>query len=292
MGQLKFPSFNYVKAKTVEDAISLLVEYGDRAELLAGGQSLILALRFRLSSPEILIDIGDIEGLSEINVQNNFVKNNFVRIGALVRHVDIYNSEIIAEYIPLLSQAAPYVAHDAVRNRGTFGGSLSNAHPASEFPACVVALGGVVNIQGPKGLRSVSTADFFTGLFTTALEAEEMLISVDLPVLKKNQRVCFFEYAPRQGDYAMVGLAVSTIVKNGILSDLSLVYFGVEDKPIKARNMEVYLTGKRIDDDMLKSAVQQLGEDLQPGSDFSASAEYRLHLAKVMLRRAISEIVA
>ena len=286
MNKLKSPSFNYVKARTVEDAISLLVEHGDMAVIIAGGQSLIPALNLRLSSPEVLIDIGQIKGLSDVVVQGSFV-----RIGALVLHAEIYRSETVAESIPLLSQAARYVAHDAIRNRGTFGGSLSNAHPASEFPACVVALDGVINIQGPNGLRSVSSDDFFTGLFSTALEPDEILLSVDLAVLKNGQHFVFSEYAPRHGDYAVVGLAASATIEKGVLSSLRLVYFGVEDRPIRALNAEVNLTGKKIDESILKFAMLQLEKELQPSSDFGASANYRLQLAKVMLKRVITEIV-
>jgi carbon-monoxide dehydrogenase medium subunit len=286
VNQLKCSSFKYVKAKTVEGAISLLVEHGDMAVIIAGGQSLIPALNLRLSSPETLIDIGGIKGLSEIIVQDDFV-----RIGALVLHAEIYRSEIIAEYIPLLSKAVRYVAHDAIRNRGTFGGSLSNAHPASEFPACVVALGGTVNLQGPSGFRSVSSDDFFTGLFSTAMEPDEILLSVDLPVLSNGQQFVFSEYAPRHGDYAVVGLAATATLENGVFSYLRLVYFGVEDRPIRALNAEACLTGKKFDESSLKLAILKLENELNPSSDFGASAEYRLQLAKVMLKRVITELV-
>lgn len=173
---MKPARFAYVRAASVDDAIALLGTHGDGARLLAGGQSLVATLNMRLSAPDLLIDINGIAGLSDIRLNGNTVE-----IGALARHAQVERSKVIARHAPLIAQAMPFIAHPAIRNRGTFGGSIALADPAAELPACVLALGGALQIAGPDGPRSVAADDFFTGLFETALGPQDMLTAVHLP---------------------------------------------------------------------------------------------------------------
>ena len=198
---MKAPDFAYAKPATLAEALDLLARPGAKA--LAGGQSLIPSLNMRLSAPELLVDIGGLPGLSGISAQGGAV-----RIGALATHAEIGQSELVAREVPLLAKAVPHVAHAAIRNRGTLGGSLANADPAAEYPACAVALEAVIHVAGKSGSRQVRATDFFKGLFETALKEGELITAVDFPAAKAGDRSVFLELARRHGDYAIVGLAV------------------------------------------------------------------------------------
>ena len=201
---MKPAPFAYAKARSLDDAIRLLGEHKGEAKLLAGGQSLIATLNMRLSSPSLLVDINGVAGLDGIGV-----KNGMVEIGALTRHVTLERSSDIAKHAPLIALAIPHIAHPAIRNRGTIGGSLAYADPAAELPACLVALDGEIDITGPKGKRTVKAADFFKGLFETALGPHDLLTAIRFPAATSDTRVGFAELARRLGDYAMVGLAAA-----------------------------------------------------------------------------------
>ena len=199
---MKPAPFAYTKARTLKEAVALLSKHKGDARLLAGGQSLIATLNMRLSAPDLLIDINGIKGLDGIAR-----KGKFVEIGALARHTQVERSDVIAKYAPLIALAMPHIGHPAIRNRGTFGGSIAFADPAAELPACLLALGAEIEIAGPKGKRRVKADAFFKGLFETALKPREVLTAVRIPAADKNTRVGFAELARRHGDYAMVGLA-------------------------------------------------------------------------------------
>ncbi len=199
---LKPAAFAYAKARSLDDAIRLLGEHKGEAKLLAGGQSLIATLNMRLSSPSLLVDINGIGGIGGIGI-----KNGMVEIGALTRHVTLERSSDIAKHAPLIALAMPHIAHPAIRNRGTIGGSLAYADPAAELPACLVALDGEIDITGPSGKRTVKAADFHKGLFETALGPHDVLSAIRFPTASADTRVGFAELARRHGDYAMVGLA-------------------------------------------------------------------------------------
>ena len=201
---MKPAPFAYAKARSLDDAIRLIGEHKGEAKLLAGGQSLIATLNMRLSSPSLLVDINGVAGLDGISV-----KNGVVEIGALTRHVTLERSSDIAKHAPLIALAMPHIAHPAIRNRGTIGGSIAYADPAAELPACLVALDGEIDIAGPKGKRSVKAGDFFKGLFETALGPHDVLSAIRLPAATADTRVGFAELARRHGDYALVGLAAS-----------------------------------------------------------------------------------
>jgi aerobic carbon-monoxide dehydrogenase medium subunit len=271
--------FAYTKARTLKEAVTLLAKHKDDARLLAGGQSLIATLNMRLSAPELLIDINGIKGLDGIAR-----KGKFVEIGALARHTQVERSDVVSKHAPLIALAIPHIGHPAIRNRGTFGGSIAFADPAAELPACVLALGGEIDIAGPKGKRMVKADAFFKGLFETALRPQEMLTAVRVPAADKNTRVGFAELARRHGDYAIVGLAATARADGKRVADVRLAYFGVGNTPVRARKAEAALAAGNID-----AAVNAL--DLEPNDDVQASAKVKKHLAGVLLRRVAKQLL-
>lgn len=271
---MKPAPFAYAKAKSLEHAIALLGDSDGDAKVLAGGQSLIATLNMRLSTPRLLVDINGLE-LSGVAV-----KNGVVEIGALTRHVELERSPEIAKHAPLIARAMPHIAHAAIRNRGTIGGSIAFADPAAELPAVLVALGGEVEIAGVKGKRNVKADDFFKGLFETALGSGDVLTAIRVPAASNETRVGFDEFARRHGDYAMVGLAASAEADGQGFSDVRLAYFGVGATPVRARKAETALTNGDID-----GAVKALASDLDPSSDVHSTSATKRHLAGVLLRK-------
>jgi carbon-monoxide dehydrogenase medium subunit len=270
--------FAYHKARSLEDAVAQLAAHKD-ARLLAGGQSLIATLNMRLSAPTVLIDINGIAGLDRIEL-----KGGTVEIGALVRHVEAERSDTIARHVPLIARAMPHIAHPAIRNRGTLGGSIAFADPAAELPACLLALGGEIEATGPRGKRSVKADDFFKGLFETALAPDEMLTALRLPAATPDTRIGFAELARRHGDYALVGLAASARAEGDKLADVRLAYFGVGDTPLRQRKAEAALMQGSVED-----AVAAL--DLAPHDDVQATAATKKHLAGVLLKRVAKQLM-
>ena len=276
---MKPAPFAYTKAKTLKEAVTLLAKHKDDARLLAGGQSLIATLNMRLSAPDLLIDINGIKNLNGIAK-----KGKYVEIGALARHAQVEHSELIAKHAPLIALAMPHIGHPAIRNRGTFGGSIAFADPAAELPACLLALGGEIDVTGPRGKRKVKADAFFRGLFETALRPQEMIIAIRVPAADKAARVGFAELARRHGDYAIVGLAASARSNGKGLGDVRLAYFGVGDTPVRPKKAEVALSGGDID-----AAVKAL--DLDPNDDVQATAKTKKHLAGVLLRRVAKQLM-
>lgn len=276
---MKPAPFAYTKAKTLKEAVTLLAKHKDDARLLAGGQSLIATLNMRLSAPDLLIDINGIKNLNGIAK-----KGKYVEIGALARHVQVERSDVIAKHAPLIALAMPHIGHPAIRNRGTFGGSIAFADPAAELPACLLALGGEIDIAGPRGKRKVKADAFFKGLFETALRPQEMIIAVRVPAADKTTRVGFAELARRHGDYAMVGLAASARGNGKGLDNVRLAYFGVGDTPVRARKAEAALAAGDVE-----AAVKAL--DLDPHDDVQATAKTKKHLAGVLLRRVAKQLM-
>jgi carbon-monoxide dehydrogenase medium subunit len=271
--------FAYTKARTIKDAVALLAKHKDDARLLAGGQSLIATLNMRLSAPELLIDINGIKGLDGIAK-----KGKFVEIGALARHVQVERSELISRHAPLVARAMPHIGHPAIRNRGTFGGSIAFADPAAELPACLLALDAEIEIAGPKGKRKVKADAFFKGLFETALRPQEMIVAVRVPVANKNTRVGFAELARRHGDYAIVGLAACARADGEALKDVRLAYFGVGATPVRVKKSEATLAKGDVE-----AAVAAL--DLDPDDDVQATGKVKKHLAGVLLRRVAAQLM-
>jgi aerobic carbon-monoxide dehydrogenase medium subunit len=282
---MKAAAFAYARATSVSNALELLGAHGDRAKVLSGGQSLMPAMNLRLISPELIVDIGEIAELRGIAVTGDVV-----RIGALTRHVDLLRSRQIAAHAPLLTEAIAHIAHPAIRNRGTIGGSLAHADPASELPACMLALNAIIIIRGQAGERRIAAKDFFTGIYETALSAQELLVAVELPAERKNSVHFFHEFARRHGDYAIAGLAALAIVEGDVIADLRLAFFAVGDRPILARAAE-RLVKTAMTPAILSEVSTALGAELDPHDDQQASASMRRHLAKVLLARCVSALL-
>jgi carbon-monoxide dehydrogenase medium subunit len=282
---MKASAFNYTRAASVTNALELLVAHGDRAKVLSGGQSLMPAMNLRLISPELVVDIG---GLGEL--RGITVAGDVLTIGALTRHADLAKSPEITAHAPLLTQAVAHVAHPAIRNRGTIGGSLAHADPASELPACMLALDATIVARGLAGERRIPAGDFFRGIYETALSPQELLVAIELPVARKHSTHFFSELARRHGDYAITGLAAQAIMADGVFTGLRMAYFAVGDRPLLARAAE-RLLNVTITPALLSQASTALAEELDPLDDQQASASMRRHLAKVLMARCVSALL-
>jgi aerobic carbon-monoxide dehydrogenase medium subunit len=213
-----------------------------------------------------------------------------LRIGALTRHVDLLKSVEIAAYAPLLTEAIAHVAHPAIRNKGTLGGSLAHADPASELPACMLALNATIIVRGPAGERRIAAEDFFTGIYETALSAQELLVAVEVPVSQKDSVHFFHEFARRHGDYAIVGVAAQAVVQGGVFGDLRIAFVAVGDRPVLAK-APARLINVAVTPATLADASTALSEELDPQEDQQASPAMRRHLAKVLLARGVSALL-
>jgi carbon-monoxide dehydrogenase medium subunit len=279
---MKAPKFSYLRATSVEHALWLLARHGEEARILAGGQSLMPTLNMRLSQPRLLIDINRLDALKGISLAGDCV-----RIGALARHAEVKTSAVVAEQLPLIAEAMPHVANVAVRNRGTFGGSIALADPAAELPACILALGASIVLQSAKERRTVAAGDYFKGLYATARRADELVIEVLLPV-QAPETVCVFrELARRHGDFALAGVALRLQMCNGVVQNARLAYFGSEDRPKLAPAVSKAITGTRLDAESRKLARLAVAHDLAPLSSPEGSAKLRLHLQGVLTARAL-----
>lgn len=282
---MKAPRFGYVRPSTLAEALGLLQKKGADARLLAGGQSLLAALAFRLSEPSVLIDISklpDLKGVAQVG--------NVVRVGAGMTHSALAASELIKTHVPLVAEAIPHIAHPAIRNRGTIGGSLAYADPASELPACCLALEATLVAASTRGERRITAADFFTGLFTTALASDEILTAIELPVAASGERAALVEIARRSGDYAMAGVALKARVAGSTLSGVRAVFFGVGDAPVLAKGANAALEGKPATAETMAAAKAALARDLDPAPDQHGGPEMKRHLAGVVLERALARL--
>ena len=277
---MKAAAFDYVKPRSLDQVLSLLQEHGDDARLLAGGQTLMATLNMRLSEPRLVIDITGIEALRGIRVQGNVL-----RIGALATHTEIEHSPLVAQHAPLLKAAAPHIAHRAIRNSGTWGGSIAYADPAAEWPTCLLALGGTVIAQGPKGERRIAADDFFQGLYATALGPDEVLVASEIPLAGADHWFAFQELARRHGDYAIVGMAATASRQGGVLRNVRVVLLGVDATPLRASAAEAVLEGQAPDAARVAQAVQALRDSIDPLPDLTNSPETKRHLAGVLLQR-------
>ncbi len=284
---MKPPKFAYHAPATVEEALGLLAEHGDDAKVLAGGQSLMPLLSLRLARPEALIDLGGIASLSHIGVDDDVVT-----IGAMVTERDAERSDIVTRHLPLLAEALPHIGHVAIRNRGTVGGSIVHADAAAEIPAVMVALDASVTVVGPGGERTISAADLFQGHYTTAIEDDEILVDVRIPVTPPSTGSAFVEVARRHGDFALVGVAATVAIDGGLASDCRITLSGVGDRPIRATEAEAALVGKALSDETIALAASAAVAGLHPSSDVHGSATYRKHLAGVLVARALTTAAA
>ena len=279
---MKAPKFSYIRGESLDQVLMLLNEYGEDGRILAGGQSLMPTLNMRLSNPKILIDINHLSELNSISLNDDIVC-----IGALSRHSEVGRSPIVERHLPLIADAIPHVAHIAVRNRGTFGGSVALADPAAELPACVLALGGTLVLQSVRGIRKIIADDYFLGLYETERKPDELLIEVQIPVQDPTALSAFVELSQRKGDYAIAGLAFVGTLENQLIKTAKLVYFGSETKPTLANNTMAVLTNTPWDDKTRELIAETLGQDLDPMTNLQGSAKMKLHLQKVLTGRAI-----
>lgn len=275
-------SFDYVRATSLSHAIGLMQDDPDGTKLLAGGHTLIPTLKLRLASPALLIDIGGIEELKGIEVGDE------IKIGALTKHADLHASAAIRDVLPIFNQAADMIADPQVRNRGTIGGSLANADPAADWPAVVIALNAELEIAGPDGRRCVAAKDFFVDIFTTALETGEILAAIRIarPVAGTQFRYRKIRH-PASG-YAVVGVAAALGLKNGVVSQASIGVTGAAGHAFAAEPAMEFLTGKALTHETIKTAAALASEQTECLSDHYASAEYRQHLIKTEVARALA----
>lgn len=283
---MKPAPFAYAKARTLEEAIDLL---GTRSEarLLAGGQSLLATLNMRLSAPRILIDINGIADLDRV-----VRKDGMIEIGALVRHAQAARTREIAEHAPLIARALPHIAHPAIRNRGTVGGSIAHADAAAELPLVLQTLAGEVEVTGPSGVRLVPSEEFFVSHLTSCLEADEIVTEVRFPVTGPGWGAGFAEVAPRHGDYAVCAVACALRVEGGVVVEAHLGAGAVSDRPLRLPAAERALVGSRCDGAVLASAADEARRAVDPSDGMHASAEYRRHLTGVLVSRAAQRAYA
>jgi len=284
---MKPPPFEYYAPTTVEEALALLAEHGYDAKPLAGGQSLIPMMNFRLAQPSVLVDLNNIPKLSYIHRD----ENGGLLIGAMARHNMVQHDPLIAERAPLVHDAMPKIGTPQIRNRGTFGGSLSHADPSAELVAVSVALNGRFRLRSQKGERWVPANEFFVGLFTSVLEPEELLIEINLPPLSERSGWSLMEVARRHNDFALIGVAaVVSLDKNGSCEEAKLVFLSAGDGPVEAHQAAELLKGQKLTAKAIQAAAEKAASaDIDPGSDIHATAEFRRHLANVLTRRALND---
>jgi carbon-monoxide dehydrogenase medium subunit len=279
---VKLPEVEYEAPTTVAEAVDLLAEHGDEASVLAGGQSLIPLLALRLARPAVLIDINGVDELAGVSATDGQVA-----IGAMTREYVAEESVTVADAVPLLAAALPLIGHEAIRSRGTIGGSLAHADPAAELPAVARALNAEFVVRGPSGERVIPAAQWFEGYLTTSRRPDELLVEVRFPTARKDTGVSFTEVARRHGDFAIVGLAASLVLSGGVISDARLAFAGVSEVPVRATAAEELLAGERPSAELFDEAARRATEDLDPPADLHGSSDYRKTVAAAVVRRGL-----
>jgi len=285
---MKPASFEYQRAENLEHACELLSEYGDDAKILAGGQSLIAAMNYRLARPAVLIDIGHIDGKNEV-----VVGKDGVRVKATTTQKIVENNERVIATLPVLTTAIGNIAHTQVRNRGTIGGSIVNADPASELPAISLLLDAEFTVKSRSATRTIPADEFFVTYMTTSLEPDEILTSILFKIPPSDSGWAFREIVRREGDYAMAGSsAVIDVGRNGKCCYSRLVVFGVAETPVRAIEVEEMLLGEKLSEALIKEASERIVELIDPEADVHASESYRKNAAVTLLSRSISDGLA
>jgi CO/xanthine dehydrogenase FAD-binding subunit len=287
---MKPAPFKYYAPSTAAEALSLLAEHGYDAKVLAGGQSLIPTMNFRLAQPAVLVDLNRISELFYINPATD----GGVLVGAMTRESQMERSNLVAQRAPLLTETMPFIAHEQIRNRGTFGGCMAHADPAAELPTAAVALQAAMKVRGQAGERWVPADEFFLSLFTTVMMPDELLVEVAVPPMPARTGYAFTEVARRHGDYALVGVAaLVTLDAQNRCQNARLVYVSVSDRPENAQNATALLKGQPLTPEAIEAAAQTAAtQDVEPGTDIHASADYRRHLVNVLTRRALTTAAA
>jgi CO/xanthine dehydrogenase FAD-binding subunit len=282
---MKPAPFTYIAASSLDQALALKAEYGDEARFLAGGQSLMPAMNFRLARPAVLIDINLLPELCGIDRS----EGETIRVGAMTRYRALERDAGFLQACPLFADALPHIAHPQIRNRGTIGGNLAHADPASELPAVAIAMQARMKIKSNKSEREVAASEFFLDLLTTSLEAEEMLVEIAFPVPSPRSGSCFLEMARRRGDFALAGVAaIVSLDEAGQCADVRLALCGVGDTPVDASAAAASLIGQRCTSETIEAVAAEVREAINPPGSVHASADYQRHIAGVLTRRAIT----
>ena len=279
---MKPAPFKYIAATSLAQALALKAEHGDEAKFLAGGQSLMPAMNFRLARPAILIDINGIGELAGIR------PNGATRVGPLTRYRTLQRDAAFAQAFPLIGEALPHIAHPQIRNRGTIGGNLSHADPASELPAITLALRARFRVQTSKQERWIAAADFFVSALTTDLKPDEMLVEIELPPAKPRTGACFMEVARRRGDFAIAGVAAMlTLGDDNKCTDVRLAFCGVGETPVDASSAADGLIGHAPTEAAIRDVAASVEAMIDPGGSVHATADYQRHIAGVLTERAL-----
>jgi CO/xanthine dehydrogenase FAD-binding subunit len=281
---MKPAPFKYIAASSLDHALSLKAEYGDEARFLAGGQSLIPTMNFRLARPSVLIDINGLNDLAGVDQP----EGEGIRVGALTRYRSLERDSSFLASCPLFADALPHIAHPQIRNRGTIGGNLSHADPASELPALAVAMEARMRLQSSNGHREVAASGFFQGLLTTDIQVDEMLVDIAFPAPKPRTGTCFMEVARRRGDFALAGVAAIVILdEEQRCSKLRLALCGVGETPVDASDAVSSLMGQPCTDEAIEAAAAEVQQMIAPSGNVHASPDYQRHIAGVLTQRAL-----
>lgn len=283
---MKPAPFEYHAPNSVEQTLELYSQYGGEAKILAGGQSLVPAMNFRVVQPSVLIDLNKVTELSYIRESGNVL-----RIGSMARERHLEFDSSIAKHTPLLHEAVPFIAHPQIRNRGTIGGSIVHADPAAELPVLMTALSARLKARNASSERWIDAQDFFVGMFTTALELDEVLVEIELPFSSARTGWSFMEVAPRAGDYAMMGVAaLLTLDDAGKCKAAKLVYLNAGEGPVAAKESEKLLEGEALNDELIETAASKASqEEINPFGNVHTSQEFQRHLANVLTKKALKQ---
>ncbi|HSG44788.1 MAG TPA: xanthine dehydrogenase family protein subunit M [Anaerolineales bacterium] len=285
---MKPAPFEYHVPDSIEQALDLMSRHVGEAQILAGGQSLVPAMNFRIAQPRRLIDLNRVDELSYIREDDDVI-----RIGAMTRERQVEFDASIAKHTPLLNEGAAFIAHPQIRNRGTIGGSIVNADPAAELPVLMLALDARLKAQNTSGNRWIDAKDFFVGMFATVLEPDEILVEIELPFMKPRKGWSFMEVAPRAGDYALMGVAaIVTLNESGKCESAKLVYLNAGDGPVDAKEAVAGLVGEELNDKLIDAAAAHASEkEITPFGNVHASPEFQSHLANVLTQKALKQAI-
>lgn len=276
------PSFEYLRPKTIPEAIAMLQQHGDAAKILSGGQSLIPMMKLRLARPSILIDINRISGLSHVKEEDGYLK-----IGGLTREAELEASPLVRSKYPILADTTHVIADPQVRNLATVGGNLAHGDPANDHPATMIALGARVVANGPKGERVIPIEKFFLSIFTTALEPDEILTEIRVPIPPARSAGAYLKLERKVGDFATAAVAVQmTFDEQGACQKVGIGLTNVGATPVKAQKAEEFLLGKKLDDDAISQAAQLAADEAEPSADLRGPVEYKKGLVKELAKRA------
>ena len=283
---MKPAPFEYHAPTTLEQALQLKSQYGDEAKPLAGGQSLVPAMNFRAAQPAVLIDLNRVAELSFIRAAADVI-----RIGSMARERHLEFDAAIENHTPLLHEATPFIAHPQIRNRGTIGGSIVHADPAAELPVLMLALNARLKAQKASSERWIDAKDFFVGMFTTALEPDELLVEIELPFMPPHTGWSFMEVAPRAGDYALMGVAAQvTLDEAGQCKSARLVYLNAGEGPVEAPEAATLLAGQALTDELIASAAAHASEkEISPFGNIHTSPDFQRHLANVLTKKTLKQ---